>query len=103
MTILDRIKDLVIEKNITIAELERRADLGNGTIRRWNKTLPSADKLQCVSEVLGVNIDYLVTGNCELIYKGIVLDLEEEGLNNTQVDLVFNLIKQLSKKETANE
>ena len=47
-TILERIKQLVIQKNITIAELERRTDIGNGVIRRWDVGLPSGDKLQRV-------------------------------------------------------
>lgn len=64
MDTLDRIKYLCEIKSITIAELERNLGFGNGTVRKWGKTLPSADKLQKVARFLGVTVDYLL-GNEE--------------------------------------
>ncbi len=99
MNVFDRIKELADQKKITIAELERRADLGNGTIRRWSKTLPSADKLQRVGEILGVTIDYLVTGNNKISSNGVILARKAEGLDDVQINLILNMIEQMSKKE----
>ena len=62
MNTLDRIKSLCDRNGITIAELERQVNVGNGTIRRWNTTLPSGDKLQRVAEYLNVTIDHLING-----------------------------------------
>lgn len=62
MNTLDRIKSLCGRNGITIAELERRANVGNGTIRRWSTILPSGDKLQRVARYLNVSIDYLING-----------------------------------------
>lgn len=62
MNTYDRIKLLCDRNGITIAELERQATVGSGTIRRWSTTLPSGDKLQRVAKYLNVTMDYLVNG-----------------------------------------
>lgn len=61
-TIYERINDLCMKKNITIAELERKANLGNGTIRRWDKSYPSLDKAYRVADILEISVDYLYKG-----------------------------------------
>lgn len=99
MTVFDRIKELADQKMITIAELERRANLGNGTVRRWDKTLPSADKLQRVGQILGVTIDYLVNGNDELSSKGVILARKSEKLTESQLNLIHSMIDEMLKKE----
>lgn len=99
MTVFNRIKELADQKKITIAELERRANLGNGTIRRWDKTLPSADKLQRVGQILGVTIDYLVNGKDELSSKGIILARKSENLTESQLNLIHRMIDEMLKKE----
>ena len=73
MSIFMRIKALTENKMITIAELERKADLGNGTIRRWDNPLPSADKLFKVAKILDVTLEYLLNG----IESKKILDLRE--------------------------
>lgn len=62
MNMLERIRDLCLNRGITIAELERKADLGNGSIRRWGIAYPSVDKVDRVARVLNVSIEYLYTG-----------------------------------------
>ena len=95
--ILDRIKTLVAQKEITIAELERRTDIGNGVIRRWGSSLPTGDKLQRVAKYLGVTIDYLVNGKDEENAKATILARNAKGLTEEQIDLLNNMIKQMKK------
>ena len=63
MTLVNRIKSLAKEKNTTIKHLEVSSGLGNGTIRRWDDSPPSADKLLKIANVLNVTMDYLMAGN----------------------------------------
>lgn len=98
MTPLKRIKDLVNQKGMTIAELERRADLGNGTIRNWDKSLPSVDKMQRVAKVLGTTIDYLMTGEKENLEQTKILARDLNELTDTQVQLIQNLINEMKNK-----
>lgn len=46
MTIVEKIKKLANERKITLAELERRTNLSNGTIRRWDDKTPGVDKVK---------------------------------------------------------
>ena len=59
---LEIIQDLCFNRGISIAELERKADLGNGTIRRWATSFPSVDKAIRVADILNVSVEYLYTG-----------------------------------------
>lgn len=58
--IYDTIKELCKEKGISIASVEKKANLSNGSISKWNKSSPTIDKLQAVAAVLKVKIDKLL-------------------------------------------
>lgn len=60
MNIIDRIKELANAKNVSLAEVERRAGLSSGSITKWGKSSPSADKLEKVAELFEVSTDYLI-------------------------------------------
>lgn len=58
--LFDKISSLCDMKGITIAKLEREAELGNATVRGWKGSDPSASKLKRVANVLGVTVDELL-------------------------------------------
>lgn len=60
MTLTEKIRRLCDEKGETLASLERKMDFGNGTIRRWDTTVPSGDKLSKVADFFHVTVDYLL-------------------------------------------
>ncbi|MCY8842434.1 helix-turn-helix domain-containing protein [Bacillus atrophaeus] len=60
MTIVERIKNLAKDKKISLAELERKTKLSNGTIRRWDEKTPGVDKVQKVADYFNVSVDYLL-------------------------------------------
>lgn len=60
MDIVDRIKELCQQKDITITELERNAGIGRSTIRNWSTSSPNTDKLQKVADYFHVSVDYLL-------------------------------------------
>ena len=93
--ILERIKILTEQKRISIAELERRSNLGNGTIRRWDTSLPSAEKLQRVAKILGVTMDYLVNGEDEIDSKATILAPNVNELSDEQRELIEKMIEQM--------
>lgn len=51
------------EQNINVAELERRAELSNGTIKKWRESVPSVTKAFNVARALGVSVEYLLGEN----------------------------------------
>jgi len=60
--IYERIKAEADQMGLTIAELEKRAGLGNGVIGGWRTASPNARKLEAVADTLGVSVDYLLKG-----------------------------------------
>jgi len=65
MTIVDRLQVLCNEHGTTLVGLERTLDFGRGTIRKWNTSSPSIDKLGTVADYFNVSIDFLRTGMAE--------------------------------------
>lgn len=59
MTLLDRIKTLASSHQMSLAELERKLDFSNGSMRKWGTSNPSLDKVEKVANYFNVSIDYL--------------------------------------------
>jgi len=62
MSLKSRIKNLANEHEISLTVLESKLGFGNGTITKWDKTTPNADKLNKVAQYFGVSMDYLLNG-----------------------------------------
>lgn len=60
MEIKERVAELAAAQGLTIAELERKAGISNGTIGKWNRQKPSIEKLQKVADYFDVSTDYLL-------------------------------------------
>ena len=60
MTILDRIRSLANDRKVTLAELERSLDFSNGSLRKWETSTPSGDKIEKVADYFNVSVDYLL-------------------------------------------
>lgn len=98
MSILNRVKDLCESQDLTIAELERQANLGNGSVRRWDNSIPSADKLQRAAKVLGTTIDYLLTGKEPSdSSQTLLLAREAQSLTEEQLTAVKKIIFEFKK------
>lgn len=60
MTLYDKVKELAIKANISIAALEVKANVANGTIAGWKTGKPYAETLKKVADALGVSIEELL-------------------------------------------
>lgn len=60
MNIYKNVIELATKKGWTIAEVERRAGLGNGTIRKWETNNPQIGTLSKVADALGVSTSRLL-------------------------------------------
>jgi transcriptional regulator with XRE-family HTH domain len=54
-----KIRELCKEKKTSIHKLEQQLGYGNGVIGRWDKSVPSYERLSAVAAALGVSVDYL--------------------------------------------
>lgn len=62
MTLVERIQKLCDEHGTTLIGLERILGFGRGTIRKWDKSSPSLDKIGVIADYFNVSSDYLRTG-----------------------------------------
>ncbi|AFM69164.1 helix-turn-helix domain-containing protein [Enterococcus hirae] len=60
MTLVARIKELAQEQSLTLAELERKLNFPNSSIRKWDQQNPGINKIQKVADYFDVSTDYLL-------------------------------------------
>lgn len=60
MTLVDRIRALANQRDMSLPQLEVELGLGNGTISRWRSSSPNTDKLQKIADYFNVSMDYLL-------------------------------------------
>lgn len=58
--IYDNIKNIAEKKGMSIAEIEKKAKIGNGTIGRWRESFPNVDSIVKVAKVLNVSVNTLI-------------------------------------------
>lgn len=57
---LDNIKRLCRERNISLADIERTCGLGKKSIYSWDISAPSVVRVKRVADYLGVTVDDLL-------------------------------------------
>lgn len=96
-TVRDRIKALANARGIGLPKLEMELGFGNGTIVKWNKSSPSADKLQKVADYFDVSIDYLLgreeTDNDE------IMELREQLRRQPGMRILFDASKNATTEQ----
>lgn len=60
MTLVERIRVLARQRDLSLPQLEVELGLGNGTISRWKTSSPNTDKLQKIADYFNVSMDYLL-------------------------------------------
>ena len=78
MELKDRVKQLADRKKISLPQLEQELGFGNGTIVKWDKSIPKADKLKKVADYFNVSMNYLMGDTLtDLDHKDISKSLNE--------------------------
>ena len=58
--IYKNVSELAKQKNLSIMEIEKRAELSNGTISKWRNNIPKISSIEAVARVLKVSVDRLL-------------------------------------------
>lgn len=93
--LLNRVKELANDRNMTIAELERKLDFGQGSISKWNKQSPSSERLQKAADYFDVSTDYLLGRTDKRNY----YDLTEKDQKDIQKQLE-KIVEDMSKADS---
>ncbi|WP_435633955.1 XRE family transcriptional regulator [Levilactobacillus brevis] len=65
MSIYSVVKKIADAKEISIYKIERDLNITNGSINKWNRSMPGADKLQLVADYLGVTTAFILNKSKE--------------------------------------
>lgn len=96
---LDKIKVLCKEKKTSISKLEKQLGFGNGVIGRWDKSVPSYERLAAVANALDVPVSYL-TGETDDPSAGIKKDpIPKDGAMSQEKQLLLDMIDGLSDEQ----
>lgn len=88
---VERINELCKKWEITVKSLEKVLGLGNGTIRRWDESSPSLDKVVKVAHFFGITVSELI-GEIK----------EARPLNEDELDMdILNLLSEITPSERA--
>ena len=98
MGIIERITS---KTELKLAQIERELGFGNGTMRKWDISFPSFDKVIAVADLIGVSVDYLAGRETKIEsivipYDGNRTELKETMewiLNNIKDENQLNQIK----------
>lgn len=104
--LLDRIRDLCSKNDLTLVSLEKKLGFGYATFMNWNKSSPTADKLQKVADYFGVSVDYLL-GRENTKQEDVELEnaffrlkkgLEPYNLSKSDTDFILTVFKAHKEK-----
>lgn len=89
MGIYGRIKSLADNQKMSIREVESKLNFSNGTLRRWNNSVPGVDKVQTVADFFHVSTDYLLgrTDTADVVNKDYPSHIDVEDIVNNSAIL----------------
>lgn len=62
MPLVERIQYLCTQNGIKIKPLEETLGIANGSIKKWNNSSPSCERILKVAQYFHVSVDWLLTG-----------------------------------------
>ncbi|MCO1599874.1 hypothetical protein [Desulfosporosinus nitroreducens] len=60
MSLLENVKQICKENNVSVPKLEKELELGSGSIYKWDSSFPAVDKVQRVADYFSISVDYLL-------------------------------------------
>lgn len=98
--LLKKVRELCKQEGMSIAELERKLKLGNGTIQKWDNARPSFQNIKMVANYFNISIDSLADDREILSKDSRDFANEYETLSNNQKGMVKLYISILKNGQT---
>ncbi len=107
MGLYENIRDIAKSKGYSVNKLELELGFARSSINKFNKNTPSAEKLQQIADLLGVTVDYLMTGKEEQeekknpysdlkgIYLSYAKEAQDSGIDPDDIRLALDTIRRL--------
>jgi len=62
MEFYERLAKLMNERGLSQGKLEKELGFSNGSVSKWSKSMPNADRLGKLANYFNVSVEYLATG-----------------------------------------
>ena len=62
MDFYERLTKLMNERGLSQGKLEKELGFSNGSVSKWSKSMPNADRLNKLANYFNVSVEYLATG-----------------------------------------
>ena len=97
MGIYENIKEVASAHGYSINRLEKELGLPRSSISKYNKNVPSMEKIQKIADFFGVTLDFLMSGNFDT-KKGYYINEEaaemaQELFENKEMRILFDAAK----------
>lgn len=101
MTLKDKVKALCEERGITVYKLEKALGLANGSVKHWDTSMPSGDKILALSRYFNVKPEYFLIEENEPEYyiDPKVSEMMQEIKDNPNFRLLFDASKKLKEDD----
>lgn len=93
MGLYEQIRDIAKSKGYSVNKLEKELGFARSSINKFNKNIPSVDKLQQIADFLGVSLDYLMTGETPSEKKEVTLTPRDERDIKKDLDNIMEKLK----------
>ena len=105
MELLEKIRILVAEKGVSLSQFERDCEFSKNSVAKWDKNMPSGDKILRVAQYFGVSADYLL-GNKDSesseypeMYFSFLRGAKELDLSKKDLDLLLEVARRFKKED----
>lgn len=110
MNSVERVKQICKERKIPISKMEKDLGYSNGYIGQLRKGVFPSDRLQKITDYLGVTIDYLMTGNnheevtapeSELsnVYFSLAKEAQQNGIDPRDIKMAIEMLRKIREEE----
>lgn len=93
MGLYEQIRDIAKSKGYSINRLEKELGFARSSINKFNKNVPSVEKLQQIADLLNVSLDSLLSGKEESMQKEITLTAKDERDIKKDLDSIMSKIE----------
>ena len=62
MEFYERLTKLMNEKGLSQGKLEKELGFSNGSVSKWSKSMPNAERMSKLANYFNVSVEYLATG-----------------------------------------
>ena len=91
MGLYERIKEIASEKGYSITRLEKELGFARSSISKFNKNVPSAEKIKMIADLLGVSLDTILNDEESAVSHDIKITTDN-GVNVVQLFSGINSI-----------